>query len=67
MRADTKAVAARGTAGLPRVAARRKPRPARAAGPLLAGLLLIAFMVFFVLPVIWLLLAATKTDTQLVQ
>jgi multiple sugar transport system permease protein len=34
---------------------------------LLAGLLLLAFVVFFVLPVIWLLLAATKTDPQLVQ
>ena len=32
-----------------------------------AGLLLLAFLVFFVLPVIWLLLAATKTDAQLVQ
>ena len=34
---------------------------------MLAGLLLLAFGVFFVLPVIWLLLAATKTDTQLVR
>jgi multiple sugar transport system permease protein len=52
-------------------AARRPPRrplrPARAGGYMLAGLLLLAFGVFFVLPVIWLLLAATKTDTQLVR
>ena len=34
---------------------------------MLTGLLLTAFAVFFVLPVIWLLLAATKTDAQLVQ
>jgi multiple sugar transport system permease protein len=46
---------------------RRERRPARAAGDVLAGLLLLAFLVFFVLPVIWLLLAATKTDTQLVR
>ena len=30
-------------------------------------MILAAFAVFFVLPVIWLLLAATKTDAQLVQ
>ena len=46
---------------------RRAPRPSRAAGQLLAGLLLLVFVVFFILPVIWLLLAATKTDAQLVQ
>jgi multiple sugar transport system permease protein len=46
---------------------RRAQRPARAAGQILPGLLLLAFLVFFVLPLIWLLLAATKTDTQLVQ
>lgn len=45
---------------------RRSRRPARAAGGMLTGLLLLAFAVFFVLPVIWLLLAATKTDAQLV-
>jgi multiple sugar transport system permease protein len=45
----------------------RAPRPARAVGGMLAGLLLAGFLVFFVLPVIWLLLAATKTDPQLVQ
>ena len=67
MQADTEAAVARSAAAMPRVAYRRKPRPSRAAGPAPAGLLLIAFLVFFVLPVIWLLLAATKTDTQLVQ
>jgi multiple sugar transport system permease protein len=41
--------------------------PSRAAGQVLAGLLLLVFAVFFILPVIWLLLAATKTDAQLVQ
>ncbi len=46
---------------------RRAPRPARAAGGMLAGVLLAAFLVFFILPVIWLMLAATKTDPQLVQ
>ena len=45
---------------------RRGRRPA-AAAQVLPGLLLLAFAVFFVLPVIWLLLAATKTDPQLVQ
>lgn len=40
--------------------------PARATGHLLTGLLLAAFAVFFILPVAWLLLAATKTDAQLV-
>jgi multiple sugar transport system permease protein len=45
---------------------RRSRRPARAAGGTLTGLLLLAFAVFFVLPVIWLMLAATKTDAQLV-
>ena len=46
---------------------RHPRRPARAAGQILPGLLLTAFGVFFVLPLIWLLLAATKTDAQLVQ
>jgi multiple sugar transport system permease protein len=45
---------------------RRAPSSSRAAGRLFAGLLLLVFVVFFVLPVIWLLLAATKTDAQLV-
>ncbi len=44
-----------------------QPRRPVAVGQILPGLLLLAFLVFFVLPVIWLLLAATKTDTQLVQ
>ena len=42
------------------------PSPARATGQLLIALLLAAFVVFFILPVLWLLLAATKTDPQLV-
>ncbi len=63
MRTDTRAPAAIGPAG-PRARSRRPPR---GAGQLLAGLLLLVFVVFFVLPVIWLLLAATKSDTQLVQ
>jgi multiple sugar transport system permease protein len=45
----------------------RHPRRTAAAGQILPGLLLLAFGVFFVLPVLWLLLAATKTDTQVVQ
>ena len=63
MRTDTAAPAALSAAG-PRARSRRPPR---AAGQLLAGLLLLVFVVFFVLPVIWLLLAATKSDPQLVQ
>jgi multiple sugar transport system permease protein len=35
-------------------------------GQLSAALVLLLFLVFFVLPVLWLLLAATKTDDQLV-
>jgi len=38
---------------------RRPPNPLR-------GLVLVAFLLFFVLPVLWLALAATKTDDQLV-
>jgi multiple sugar transport system permease protein len=46
--------------GRPRRAARhRLPGPVRA-------LVLAAFLVFFVIPVLWLVLAATKTDDQLV-
>jgi multiple sugar transport system permease protein len=67
MRTDTPALAVRGQAARSRRRPRRAPGSSRAAGQLLAGLLLLAFMVFFVLPVIWLLLAATKTDPQLVQ
>jgi multiple sugar transport system permease protein len=66
MRTDTH-VAARGGTARPPVQPRRAMYPSRAAGQLLAGLLLLVFVVFFVLPVIWLLLAATKTDAQLVQ
>lgn len=44
---------------------RRQPLPAQTASYLLA-VLLAAFVVFFILPVVWLLLAATKTDAQLV-
>lgn len=44
---------------------RRSPRPDVLRNPLPA-LLLLLFLVFFVLPVLWLLLAATKTDDQLV-
>ncbi|WP_229695358.1 carbohydrate ABC transporter permease [Streptomyces lacrimifluminis] len=40
--------------------------PRRLAPRLLIGSLLAVFMVFFVLPVLWLVLAATKTDQQLV-
>lgn len=68
MRADIQSPArdgltARPGAGRP---ARGMRRGSRVPGQVLAGLLLLAFLVFFVLPVIWLLLAATKTDTQLV-
>jgi multiple sugar transport system permease protein len=66
MRADTRAAAVRGTAVPARPRPSRAPRPARTGGHLLAGLLLLVFVVFFVLPVIWLMLAATKTDPQLV-
>ncbi|CCK26025.1 integral membrane transport protein [Streptomyces davaonensis JCM 4913] len=46
--------------------ARRLRPPRRVVPRLLAGALLAVFLVFFVLPVLWLLLAATKTDQQLV-
>ena len=65
MRADTQLPAADGMTASPRLRPRRRRAP-RAPGQVLAGLLLLAFLVFFVLPVIWLLLAATKTDAQLV-
>src|ERR1700746_3004734 len=54
-------------AGVARSRPRRPRRPARAGGQILPGLLLTVFGIFFVLPLIWLLLAATKTDPQLVQ
>lgn len=38
-----------------------------AVGRPLSALILVLFLVFFVLPVLWLLLAATKTDDQLVR
>ncbi|WP_327287615.1 carbohydrate ABC transporter permease [Streptomyces sp. NBC_01198] len=41
-------------------------RPARGRVNPLPALVLLLFVVFFVLPVLWLLLAATKTDDQLV-
>ena len=68
MRAEIKASAAVPAAPPARLRAnsRRPPSPARATGHLLIGLLLAAFVVFFILPVLWLLLAATKTDPQLV-
>jgi multiple sugar transport system permease protein len=47
-------------------AARTRPRRRRALpGPLTAAVLAL-FLIFFVLPVAWLVLAATKTDDQLV-
>jgi multiple sugar transport system permease protein len=46
--------------------ARLHPRPASVPGYLTAGVLLAAFLLFFILPVLWLLLAATKTDSELV-
>jgi len=66
MRADTAPAASRLAPPRTRTSTPR-PRPSRAAGQLLAWLLLLVFLVFFVLPVIWLLLAATKTDAQLVR
>ncbi|MEV6210683.1 carbohydrate ABC transporter permease [Kitasatospora sp. NPDC051914] len=46
---------------------RRAPRSvSQTSYRLLAGAVLTVFVVFFVLPVLWLLLAATKTDQQLV-
>ena len=44
----------------------RSRRARRTGGNPLAALVLLLFVVFFVLPVLWLLLAATKTDDQLV-
>ncbi len=68
MRADP------GVTSAPRVSAPRPahrqarllPRPASIPGFLTAGVLLAAFLLFFILPVLWLLLAATKTDSELV-
>jgi multiple sugar transport system permease protein len=67
MRAETIAPAApRASAGRRARPAHRLPRPASLPGHLTAGVLLAAFLLFFILPVLWLLLAATKTDPQLV-
>jgi multiple sugar transport system permease protein len=66
MRTDAQAPGVRAVTAAPPVRRRRTRRASQAAGQLPAGLLLLAFLVFFVLPVLWLLLAATKTDTQLV-
>src|SRR5579862_1481236 len=67
MRTDT-AVPRSGSQAPASTARASRPRRRRAAaGQVLPGLLLLAFGVFFVLPVIWLLLAATKTDAQLVR
>src|SRR5271165_5760341 len=68
MRADTIAhTAPRASAGSQtRLVVRRLPRPAAVPGYLAAAVLLAAFLFFFILPVLWLLLAATKTDPQLV-
>lgn len=53
------------TAPAPRPAARRAT-PSAAVSALVIGVLLAALLVFFVLPVIWLLLAPTKTAGQIV-
>ncbi|BFV55697.1 carbohydrate ABC transporter permease [Kitasatospora sp. CMC57] len=51
----------------PERAPRRRHRPVRHTSyRLLAGSVLAVFVVFFVLPVLWLVLASTKTDQQLV-
>jgi multiple sugar transport system permease protein len=66
MRTDTHVPTRDGATAAPPARPRRATYPSRAAGQVLAGLLLLVFVVFFILPVIWLLLAATKTDAQLV-
>jgi multiple sugar transport system permease protein len=68
MRAETRLPALIGAAARVsgRTGARRRPPATRAASHVLAGVLLTAFLIFFILPVLWLLLAATKTDPQLV-
>jgi multiple sugar transport system permease protein len=68
MPADTAAPAAPRASAPRRVRrrARALPRPASIPGYLAAGMLLAAFLLFFILPVLWLLLAATKTDPELV-
>ncbi|MET9582717.1 carbohydrate ABC transporter permease [Streptomyces sp. NPDC006539] len=49
------------------VATVRRVRPSRVLSVLVVGLLLALLLVFFVLPVIWLLLAPSKTAGQVVQ
>jgi multiple sugar transport system permease protein len=44
----------------------RRPSPSRAASVLIIGALLALLLVFFVLPVVWLLLAPSKTAGQIV-
>lgn len=44
---------------------RRRPRPHGRAGIVLVWLVLLAFGFFFVLPIVWLILAPTKTATEL--
>ena len=68
MRADTMAPAAprASTARQARGVVGRLPRPAAAPAYLGTAVLIAAFLLFFILPVLWLLLAATKTDAQLV-
>src|SRR6185437_13197785 len=66
MRTDTHVATRDGATAPPPARPRRATYPSRAASQVLAGLLLLVFVVFFILPVIWLLLAATKTDAQLV-
>ncbi|MEV6535603.1 carbohydrate ABC transporter permease [Streptomyces sp. NPDC051639] len=52
---------------LPSPAAGRRVRPSRALSFLVVGVLLAALLVFFVLPVIWLLLAPSKTAGEVVR
>ncbi|MCX4979485.1 carbohydrate ABC transporter permease [Streptomyces sp. NBC_00620] len=59
----TATVAATGTTA----AAGRRLQPSRVVSFLIVGLLLALLLVFFVLPVIWLLLAPSKTAGQVVQ
>src|ERR1051326_196280 len=59
--ASSTAVGARPLAG-----ERTRRRGGRGSRNPLPGLVLLLFVVFFVLPVLWLVLAATKTDDQLV-
>lgn len=53
-------------ATLPSAATGRSIRPSRILSFLIVGLLLAVLLVFFVLPVIWLLLAPSKTASQVV-